>query len=389
MTAFVLLNFVFICIYLLFIGVAGEGSSEWVPSKNLESWLHPFDICLLKDERKVGVDVLEKDCKATLPAGSVMHPVRCRLGNTWPSRSAYCDSTDIPFAHRKHLKSVIAGYDDPNSSPLRDFFRALARQQGLLLLLGDSVTQQMFSALACELEREQVWIDPSQFTNTDELRTIAFPDINGTAAVRFLPMYHLVNGRYDRVPNATMTSLQTHMRAILRTYKTIVVLANMGLHYVDNPVAGFSKEDYRKQMTIVLTYLHTISLEHPSKQIHILWRETSAQHFPTSNGYWPGVKYASSMKLECAPIQDASPAADWRNRIVEHVVLRHNLFKVKILPFYNATLPLWSEHPNGQLRDCTHFCWSPFLYQPLFHALADTMLSVVRDKGNGKGGHKV
>eukprot|EP01039_Chlorochromonas_danica_P005050 gene5050-5545_t len=219
--------------------------------------------------------------------------------------------------------------------PLRYFFRQLARKEGILLLLGDSVMQQFYSALACELEREQVWNDPNYFMNTDELRIVSFPKLNTTAAIRFIPMYHLVNGRYDRIPNATMTNLQKHMKEdILLNYKTIVIVANMGLHYVDNPVVGFT------------------------------------QHFPTSNGYWPGVRYAQGMKIGCIPIQDLSPQADWRNRIIEDIIRNDKLYKIEIIPFYNLTASLWSEHPNGHLRDCTHFCWSPFLYQPIFHALA-------------------
>ena len=38
------------------------------------------------------------------------------------------------------------------------------------------------------------------------------------------------------------------------------------------------------------------------------------------------------------------------------------------------TLPLWTEHVNGNLKDCTHLCWTPMLYQPLYHTLAEAML---------------
>lgn len=362
-------------VWLIFSLICLCKGDKWVPSAKLGQWLHPFDMCLLQDARNISVQEIEADCKKTLtPASSTsLPPVRCRIGNTWPSKSAYCDPRDIPFAHRQNLKNAIVGYDNPNDQTLRKFFRVLARREGALLLLGDSVMQQFFSAIACELEREQVWTDPNQFTNTDEVRQVSFQGLNTSAAIRFIPMYHLVNGRYDRVPNATMTNLQHQMSAILQAHKSIVILANMGLHYVDNPVAGFSKDDYYKQMHIVLTYLHSVAAAHPGKDIHVLWRETTAQHFPTANGYWPGVKYATNMKVGCVPIKDPSPAADWRNRMVEQIVRRGNLFKVKIMPFYNITVPLWSEHPNGNLRDCTHFCWTPLLYQSVFHALLKTI----------------
>lgn len=128
--------------------------------------------------------------------------------------------------------------------------------------------------------------------------------------------------------------------------------------------------------TKVLTTLHQTVIDHPSHVIKVIWRETTAQHFPTPNGYWPGVKYATNMKLQCTAIQDQSPKADWRNRAIEQIILRHNLFSVQLLRFYNTTLPLWSAHPNGRLRDCTHFCWFPMLYQAIFQKLRDVAISI-------------
>jgi hypothetical protein len=71
------------------------------------------------------------------------------------------------------------------------------------------------------------------------------------------------------------------------------------------------------------------------------------------------------------PITDTSASGDWRNSDIRNIIKEHKLEYVKIVPFYNVSLPLWSMHVNGHLRDCTHFCWSPMLYQSLFHALAE------------------
>lgn len=359
----------------LFGGSRGEGEA-WARSSKLESWYSPLDICLLADQRKTTVDVMVKDCTERLPKDTpTLPPVRCRVGNTWPARSAYCDPEDIPFPLREHLFSSVIGLDDPSVHALKDFFRILAKRQGMLLMVGDSVTQQFYSAVACELEREGVWTDPGQFTNTDETKTVTF-GVNETAVMRFLPVYHLVNGRYDRVANAALHQLKNALAHSLNMHRTVFVLINMGLHYVDNPVAGFTKQDYTSQMTTVLQLLHNTVIEHPSHTIKILWRETTAQHFPTPNGYWPGVKFSQDMQLKCVKIEDTSPAADWRNRAVEQIILHNNLFNVQILRFYNTTLPLWAAHPNGQLRDCTHFCWFPMLFQPLFHQLRRAALAL-------------
>ena len=45
----------------------------------------------------------------------------------------------------------------------------------------------------------------------------------------------------------------------------------------------------------------------------------------------------------------------------------------KIISFRDATLPLWDMHPTRVETgpDCTHFCWSPLLYQSIFAHLSD------------------
>ena len=169
-----------------------------------------------------------------------------------------------------------------------------------------------------------------------------------------------------------MHHLRKSVESFLDTHDSLMVFMNVGLHYVSNPVPLFSKKDYEQQITDALQYLHTKKIENKKKKIRIIWRETSAQHFPTYNGYWPGVKYAVNMDVKCVPIQDTSLAADWRNVIAKKVI-DDNKFDIKIAPFYNITVPLWSSHVNGHLRDCTHICWSPMLYQPLFHFMAQSM----------------
>ena len=349
-------------------------ASNWVDSKHTDQWYNAFDLCMIKSSSNDSVDNLMKNCETSVASlKQPLLPIRCRAGNTWPSRSGFCSSSDIPFSQRNNLQRSVEGYDNPAETPLASFFRKLSAQNGAMLIVGDSVMQQFFSAIACELEREGVWKNPDKFTNTDEVQHVKFHDLASSATIKFLPIYHFVNGRFDRIANASMHHLTTAVETMISRHSTLVIVLNMGLHYVDNPVAGFSRVDYQAQMTMALSYLHNFVIKHSSKHIKVFFREMTAQHFSTPNGYWPGIKYSNTMQLGCFPLNDSSPAADWRNRDIEHIILKNNLFNVKILRFYNITVSLWSEHPNGHLKDCTHFCWSPMLYQPTFHELDDAL----------------
>ena len=297
-------------------------------------------------------------------------PQRCRAGNSWPSKSEFCQSSDLPFSERNSFRQVTKGLDDPSNRHLDSFFRKLSANSGALLVVGDSVMQQFFNAIACELERTGTWKDASRFSNTDEVQHVRPKGAKTAAAtMKFMPLYHFVNGKWDRMPNASMHHLTTAVETMSSKHSSLVVILNMGLHYVDNPVAGFTRRDYVEQITGALQYLHKMVQEHPARKIRVFWRETSAQHFPTPNGYWPGQRYAGPLKLACEPIADQSPQADWRNRDVEGIIVNNHLFHVKLIRFYKQTLPLWSQHPNGRLKDCTHFCWSPMLYQSTFKFL--------------------
>jgi hypothetical protein len=366
-----------------------DHDSHWKLSNHLDKWFSPFDVCLVNDERNITSEQIIKDCEEKVTKNNPsmeLPPMRCRIGNTWPSRSTFCDASDIPFSKRRNFRTVYEGFDNPQDHVLKEFFQALIKKKGMLLLIGDSVMQQFFSAIACELEREHVWTDPKKFTNTDETQYVFQDQIdpkihkneaNLNAAIKFLPIYHFVDGRYDRRPQAAFHLLTETLKQLLAEYKTIIILCNMGLHYIDNPAPGFSRSDYSLQMEKLLLYFHSYYQEHHhSHEIKIIWRETTAQHFMTPNGYWPGIKYIRNMELKCSALQDTSLASDWRNREIEKIIMKHSLSSsIRILRFYNTTIPLWSEHPNGHLKDCTHFCWTPMLYQPAFHYLRDLLVS--------------
>lgn len=320
----------------------------WVDSLNLTQWYTPLDMCLLKSNSRLPMEeIMKTECEQEARLSNV--PLRCTVGSSWPSKSGFCSADDIPYNERDKFRKALHGYDDPTARPLYDFFNHLSQEKGALLIIGDSVMQQFVGAIACELEREGIWKDKNYFTNTDEVRYVEIIE-NVGVPIKFLPIYHFVNGKYDRIANASMHHLQSTVEDYISHYASVTIIVNMGLHYVSTNIPGFARKDYGVQMTEALTYLHNAVIRHlGSKTIRLLWRETSAQHFPTPDGYWPGAKYAAGLKLSCVGIQN--PSGDWRNSDVASIIQSHRLHSIDIIPFYNMTVPLHSQHVNGHKQD--------------------------------------
>jgi hypothetical protein len=124
------------------------------------------------------------------------------------------------------------------------------------------------------------------------------------------------------------------------------------------------------------------------------------QHFETADGAWaadvghesPTSNMTSNHPAyACAPARDserraASSPNTWR--AADALALLPHYPHLLLLPMHAASAPLWQAHPGGEgtvrhadtmryhgvtLRktavDCTHACYSPFLYEPLWEAL--------------------
>lgn len=257
---------------------------NWVRSVNTSAWYSSLDLCILQNTSRVDVDIILHDCQARHPQPAQVP--RCTVGNAWrgPAKAPFCSSQDIPYSERTQLVEAVDGFDDPSQRPLYHFFRKLALKKGSVILIGDSVMQQFFGSIACELEREGIWTDPNNFKNTDEIKFVsADPSIEHSVPIKFTAVYHFVNGRYDRIANASMHAMKKSVDDFILKYDCVYIIANMGLHYVSNPLAHFSRVDYVEQMTWALQYLQRVS-ETNSKDIRVFFRETTAQHFPTPNG---------------------------------------------------------------------------------------------------------
>ena len=218
---------------------------EWDMSANISLWYNSFDLCMLQfNSTEISIDEMINKCTNVQKNKDEIRPVRCRAGNAWPLKSGYCSPFDLPYSERINFRKAIKGFDDPSQKPLNDLFTRLSLEKGALLLIGDSVMQQFFGAVACELEREGIWNDPKSFKNTDEIRYVSpisgSPADNspGSVPIKFTPIFHFIDGRYDRRKNASMHHMNTSIEYFLKDYDSLLILFNVGLHYVGGTIQG-------------------------------------------------------------------------------------------------------------------------------------------------------
>ena len=132
----------------------------------------------------------------------------------------------------------------------------------------------------------------------------------------------------------------------------------------------------------------------------LLYLESLPQHFASSDGsglYDRG--YLKRFKpTSCLPIRNAS-AALWRNTFFHDWIRRRqaeDVDSVTASTYASALHPLWLEvplfdafvprHDMHTAQDCTHYCYSPFLYAPLWNNAA-TELSRARGENEKLDGH--
>jgi hypothetical protein len=151
-----------------------------------------------------------------------------------------------------------------------------------------------------------------------------------------------------------------------------VVLANFGLHMNNRSSA---REEYRQ----VLSFLEDLGRD---RENLVLWREVTAQHFPTDDGSFDAFhreEYTACRKIEHPGEEDGSGGIGWRNQVALEVWRELKIKHIVYLPFYKATEPLYDTHrkaKSGSLLDCTHFCHFPMLWQPLWKGLAKEVLEM-------------
>lgn len=124
-------------------------------------------------------------------------------------------------------------------------------------------------------------------------------------------------------------------------------------------------------MPFFLQWLEEIAND-PHHKNFVYYRETAAQHWNhTNNGYYDR-EYSHDQfnNGTCVPLADATPILDWRNIDVYNLLEKNKLKKIHMIPFHELTMPLYNMHAgNSRFQDCTHYCYLPQMWQPIWHQI--------------------
>lgn len=290
------------------------------------------------------------------------------------------------------------------------------RSSGLsaITFWGDSVQNQVFHDLVCELNRRDYLLLNDTMNNQEcpsnggspmecmrYIRTARFSTNNDDEDAFFFTV-HLAF-QYRPKPNAIQDYHQ-----VMTVAPADVLVFNFGLHYTTSMQRVYQQrirellQTIRRQKQEKYTSPSLNGKPNAAATPLMVFRETSAQHFPTGE-YVPrklkrgsrptkdGTKHNnnSSSSYPCVPLPADDSSLGWRDRIVQEAAEMAGFVPITahptlsslasssnmtnsrwdsslyILPFAQFSAKFHDLHPG----ECTHFCSTPFLWYPLWRSL--------------------
>jgi hypothetical protein len=388
--------------------IPGERVWRDLTEKEMSEWYSPVDRCVLESSNRfTSAQEIRRNC------------TYLKLGG-WRGCAVGMGSNNFPcyppFAGaRKGFLRGVEGYTNHSHMPLLNAFRELAAANSALILLGDSTMRQKLAALRCELMREDhtSWIEGNLrgilpcHTNL----TIHFD--SNTNALRLHgisigpnSVNCLRGGLGKRHPHGIFENARDLLRRINEEdEQSMLVVANLGLWYNDDMV-------FRRVVPDVLEWLHNVSVSGPSDgkwlRNTVRWHETMAQHWSNEIGsgyyYRPfseekervweakgiGEDVFSVEEFQtptcCAPITNTTRGSDWRNEVamdyLGEMKTQGRGSDIELIPFSDVTRPaadLHICHPTYKF-DCTHYCYTPLLWQPMYYDIEEVAIKRVHGR---------
>jgi len=308
-----------------------------------------------------------------------------RVGWTWPNPQLR--SCTLPLRRRSYLQKELASF--PHST-LVNWPRVFPKNH-TLILIGDSLSRQNMDALAADLSRfpELLLVDVGKnahpHCNAKSTVRRSIPDhlhpciVNYEGNTELLvvhapsqPPFHIYYTWHTN--DATWNQTRATVEHIASHYASVTVVFNQGLW-------GPTTHGNLRVLDWFQNWL--VQMNEPSRKgsvrTRVLWRETTAGHFPTPDGWRKHEQHTA-----CVPHADTTLTSPEHELLHKH--LQHNARDdFRFIPFFRTTAEAWDLHivlrSEDSLQnnihpptlDCLHYCWTPMLWQPVLHAIAQAM----------------
>ena len=258
-----------------------------------------------------------------------------------------------------------------------------------VLFVGDSLTLQMYAAIAMELTASSIPYKPVLTTQTVTQAQLFVAGHN--VKMQLLEFYDVQDPNETTPSEAPRGSPYYLRESILKSHlqKADIVIANLGLHNWPRPT-------YQgRQMQHIQTFVELELQRRRQKQSNntttinstsqpplcLFWRRTLPQHFATTTGSGHyGDRFKNFTQVGCQPLPGA-----WKHpsdQEIEKVRFNRtttttagNLEPFPLLDF-TSILAGASEYHSLNRGDCSHYCYSPLIWGQILHLTAEAIRQV-------------
>ena len=245
-----------------------------------------------------------------------------------------------------------------------------------VLFYGDSLVWDLFQAARCEALRSK------QLER--QAKRIHFASVNAWRRLG-VRLTNKVNRHTTILPAALAKMGATHRH-------NAMIVASIGHHYNNHHAAASGlveafdvgkRSQYWRELGMLLDVLEA----HANRSHPVVLITPALQHFGTWDGsFAPSIHKASGYGCQAGPrhreLFNTTSANFWRASDMYRCA-KERAPHVMLVPQHEISRFWWDQHPGvnshaksvvrGALfkstTDCTHFCYSPFLYEPIWWAL--------------------
>ena len=387
------LSLLFLCSYLCSPPASSAANTIYeyipIPKEDLAKWYTESDLCVLSKEsgdplanfkscRRKG-DQLIRMCGSTHGG----------IGLGGPKRSC-----NPPASFRTFFFKYIKGYG-PEQQPVAKLIEYFQNKTSIVFI-GDSMMYQMADAFVCEAFREnrmkEAKVIGERFLNVYALSKLLLSIDEKRSDIDISVHYIRVNS----MGNPTDFEKKLWAPAIgkiLNESTSAVIVTNIGLYH--HNIGSYERDIYD-----YIEFLHN-KVENSAGKLKVFYRETSAQHWSYGNGYYDksfnstwhlhhrkSHNVSELPPLKCFESQSKQEVnnLDWKNNVLRNYLLNggeSNKYKKTIhflRGFMDITQPLYNMHnevvntTDIRAMDCTHYCYFPSMWLPLFKQLFDEIV---------------